>query len=160
VFSFQDGMLITRNGDGKIRGRPMYLLHRDNEENIWMATDFTADKVDEIKGNHDICLTLQSGTIWISVSGTGEIVTDRNKIESLWNEYLKLWFPDGPSSSNLSLIKMKAQSAEYWDNSGPMARLRWIFEAGKAYLQGKKLEEEKLGEHSKVTFTEQQQQAL
>jgi general stress protein 26 len=42
-------------------------------------------------------------------------VHDRAKAEELWSPVLKAWFPDGLDTSGLTLIKVHAESAEYWD---------------------------------------------
>ena len=52
---------------------------------------------------------------YVSISGHGEIVTDRARIESLWSVFARPWFPDGVDSSNLALLKVVPNVAEYWD---------------------------------------------
>jgi general stress protein 26 len=45
-----------------------------------------------------------------------EIVTDRTKIEELWNPIHKAWFPKGVDDPNLVLLKISVEQAEYWDS--------------------------------------------
>jgi general stress protein 26 len=51
----------------------------------------------------------------VSVSGAAEARQDRAKAEELWNPLLKAWFPDGLDTPNLTLVKVHAESAEYWE---------------------------------------------
>lgn len=67
---------------------------------------------------------------WISVSGTAEIVSDRNKIRELYTPDLKPWFADlkdgthdgGPDDPRISLIFVTAHTVHYSlkDVSAPM----------------------------------------
>lgn len=47
-----------------------------------------------------------------------EIVIDRQKIEELWSVATKIWFEEGKEDPNISLIKVKTQTAFYWDTEG------------------------------------------
>lgn len=50
VRNFKDGILVTHSlDDGSLRGRPMYVLQRDDDENFWLATGVHSKKVEEIK---------------------------------------------------------------------------------------------------------------
>lgn len=40
---------------------------------------------------------------------------DRERIESLWTEFARPWFPDGVDSFNLALLKLVPHRAEFWD---------------------------------------------
>jgi len=161
IKNFSYGLFVTASLQEGLRARPMHLLERDNEYNLWMASEIRCDKIDEIHKNPHVCITFQSGQSWISVSGIAHLVTDKERIKQLWKEGLKLWFPEGPESPNLVLIKVVTQSAEFWDLSGPLNKLQWIFESGKCYLQGKKMEPEKIAEHEKVSLNvSKQEQSL
>ena len=50
----------------------------------------------------------------MSLSGHAEIVSDRAHIKRLWTVLAKPWFPDGPDSSNLALLKFMPDRADYW----------------------------------------------
>ncbi len=52
---------------------------------------------------------------WISISGAAERVDNRAKAEELWSAPLKAWFPDGLETPGLTLVKVNAESAEYWE---------------------------------------------
>ena len=79
-----------------------------------------SDKVTEIQANPSVNVSFsnQKNTAWTSIAGTAEIVHDKAKAEQLWSPVLNAWFPDGLESPNLGLIKVHADSAEYWDGPG------------------------------------------
>ena len=54
----------------------------------------------------------------MSVSGEASIVADRAKIDELWSPAMKLFFPEGKDDPKLRLIRVRAESAEYWDGPG------------------------------------------
>eukprot|EP01118_Nematostelium_gracile_P020201 TRINITY_DN972_c0_g1_i1.p1 TRINITY_DN972_c0_g1~~TRINITY_DN972_c0_g1_i1.p1 ORF type:complete len:181 (-),score=61.66 TRINITY_DN972_c0_g1_i1:56-598(-) len=150
--SFRDGMLVTHNRNGQdIRARPMHLLKRDDDENLWLATS-KGEKVHEIEQNDHVCMTLQNAGKWISITGKASIVSDVNKIKELWNEGLKIYFPNGPESPELVLIKINTIWAEFWDVSSATSKLAWAFQAGKAYLQGEKMTVDSAGDHQRLSL--------
>jgi len=54
---------------------------------------------------------------WTSIAGTAEVVHDRAKAEELFTPMLEVWFPDGLDTPGLALLKVRAETAEYWDAS-------------------------------------------
>lgn len=95
-------------------------------------------------------MTFQAGSKFISVSGTVEPIQDRTKMNQLWSEYLRVYFPGGPDSEEFCLLKVKSTWAEYWDMSGPLTKLQYAFEAGKAYLRGEHINPEAAAPHEQV----------
>ncbi|GGK06601.1 hypothetical protein GCM10010123_40500 [Pilimelia anulata] len=51
---------------------------------------------------------------WISVSGRAETGFDRARAERLWHKQLEAWFKDGVDTPGLTMIKVAAESAQYW----------------------------------------------
>ncbi len=69
---------------------------------------------------------------YLAITGTAHIVTDRAKIESLWKETYRVWFPEGVDNPKLTLLHIIPQYADYWDNSG-IKGVRHLYEAGQAH---------------------------
>lgn len=136
---FDNAMLVTRAADGQLRSRPMALATAEPSSNLWFVTSNDSGKVDEIEANPEVCVTMQGGGKFLSLSGRATFSRDRTKIEELWNEAWKVWFPEGKNDPSLILIHVAATEGEYWDNSG-ISGLKYMFEAGKAYLAGERPE--------------------
>src|SRR3712207_7360015 len=45
------------------------------------------------------------------------VVDDPAKKRELWNSAVEAWFPQGPDDDSVVLLKVEADSAEYWDRS-------------------------------------------
>lgn len=58
-----------------------------------------------------------------------------------------VWRPDGPSSADVSLLRIEPSTAELWD--GPASAVVTAFEFVKARLTGR---EPKLGQNRKATI--------
>jgi general stress protein 26 len=109
-------MLATMTADGKHVSRPMALQEVEFDGDLWFFTYSDADLVAEI-GLHpqvNVAFSDQKQNNWISISGTATRTDDPDKARELWNPALKAWFPDGLDTPTLTLVKVHAESAEYW----------------------------------------------
>jgi general stress protein 26 len=113
------GMLTTMTATGKHVSRPMALQETEFDGDLWFFVDDASDKVAEIRTNPQVNVSFsnEKSSEWTSLSGTAEVVHDRAKAEELWSAPLKAWFPDGLDTPGLALLKVHADSAEYWETS-------------------------------------------
>jgi general stress protein 26 len=146
---FDSAMLVTQTPAGQLRARPMALAHIDENNDIWFCSQSFAGKVDEVQNDSQVCVTLQSATKYLSLSGKAEVRADRAKIEEFWTESWKVWFPGGKDDPSLILIRVAADVGEYWDNSGSKG-IGYLIEAGKAYLKGERPDVETPERHAKT----------
>ena len=108
-------MLTTFNdAEGMLMSRPMSPQEVCEQGAIWFLTDPSSNKVKHLQVMN-LGFSNESDSTYVSISGHGEIVDDRARIESLWTVFAKPWFPKGVDSSNLALLKFVPHSAEYWD---------------------------------------------
>lgn len=112
--------LSTYDGDNII-SRPMGLQQVEFDGDLWFFTYQDSHKVREIKAYPHVNLSFENSGSWVSLSGTATIVQDTEKAEELWNPFLKAWFPEGVETKGLTLLKVNAESAEYWDAQFPKA---------------------------------------
>lgn len=100
-----------------LNARPMSSQDTDDDGNIWFFSDRTSDKNIEIQKDNRVQLFYvnNSGYEYLSVYGTAEISTDKQKIEEYWSTMVKAWFPEGKDDPALTLIKVKPEDAYYWD---------------------------------------------
>lgn len=131
------------------------ISHGNVEARILSKESFVLDNVQRSGKDSRGCLVLQApGSKWLSITGDLSFVMEKKKIDEVWSEHLKVYFPQGKEDPNLVLIKFVSHWAEYWDQAGIGKKLSYTFQAGKAYLQGEKLEPEKQTqlEHAKVSL--------
>jgi general stress protein 26 len=136
---FDTAMLTTRTQSGELRARPMALAEIRPTGNVVFATSLSNETVREIEAEPRAAVTVQGKVKFASVSGRARISRDRGRIESLWKEGWKLWFPEGKDDPALCLIEFAAGDGEYWDNSGTRG-VRFALRAAKAYVSGERLE--------------------
>jgi general stress protein 26 len=133
--SFRNAMLVTQALDHTLRSRPMALLQVEDNGDCWFMTGFDSGKVDEIERNPMVNVSLQEERKFLSLSGRATISRDRQKIDELWSEHLKVFFPNGKEDPNLVLIRVTPAEGEYWDNDGTQG-LKFLVESVKAYVTG------------------------
>lgn len=92
----------------------------DAQGALWFFTDVCSSKVDWLRAMNLGFVDKDQGA-YVSLSGHGEIDTDKGRIQSLWSVLAKPWFGDGPESSNLALLQFVSDSADYWD--GPSSKM-------------------------------------
>ena len=88
-------------------------------------------------------------SLFISVTGTAELVLDHAKMKELWTEVLKAWFPQGLDDPNIALLKVTVRSAELWNSASP--KLVQLYGFAKAKLTGEPHRDEGQ-EHRKITL--------
>lgn len=108
-------MLTTiDSADGVLMSRPMSPQEMCEQGAIWFLTDPNSSKVKNLE-EMNLGFSNEVTSTYVSIAGHGEIVDDRERIESLWSIFARPWFPDGVDSSNLALLKFVPHSAEFWD---------------------------------------------
>lgn len=149
IDDFETAMLVTRSIEGKLRARPMAIARHERGGELYFATRAEDGKLEEILRSPDVAVTMQNDGQYLSLSGTATIQTDQLLAEELWSESMRLWFPEGSSDRQLTIIVVEPRYAEYWDRTG-LRQLEFLWEAGKALLASRKASDSDLGGHGKV----------
>ncbi|SBT44899.1 pyridoxamine 5'-phosphate oxidase family protein [Micromonospora auratinigra] len=113
-------LLTTTGVDGRLISRPMALQEAEFDGDLWFFAYEDSAKIRQIRVNPQVNVGFsdQRHHAWVSVAGTAQEEWDRARAERLWNPLLKAWFPDGLDTPGLTLVKVHASSAEYWDSPG------------------------------------------
>ena len=126
-------MLTTTSESGELLSRPMAPLEMAGDGSIWFFTDLQSAKTKQLSLLNLAFVDADRGT-YVSISAHGEIHTDRERIKRLWTLAAKPWFPDGPDSPNLCLLKIVPTAAEYWD--APHSKMVRMFAMAAAIVTG------------------------
>ncbi|MFO1242944.1 MAG: pyridoxamine 5'-phosphate oxidase family protein [Rickettsiales bacterium] len=99
-------------------------------------TRIDSPKISEIARDPNVLLSYSEpkDQNYVSLSGKAEVVRDTAKVKELWSEFMRTWFPHGPEESDVALIKVTTESAEYWDS--PSSALVYAYGYAKARLTG------------------------
>ena len=79
-------MLTTLDDDGALASRPMTTLKMGAQGALWFFADVQSTKVDHLRAANLSFTDRDQGT-YVSLSGHGEIDTDRAHIHSLWSAF-------------------------------------------------------------------------
>lgn len=141
-------IVTTVEPDGTLHGRPLAALAYENDGQLWFYTAIDSAKVSEVANDvrASVAFADTDEDKYVVVSGTADIVNDRQRIHQLWTPFAKPWFPDGPDDPNLALLRVQAERAEYWTSAGKAA---YLFGVAKAAVTGKRTH---LGENRKLTM--------
>lgn len=149
--SFSTAMMVTRTGDDHLHTRPMALAQVEESGTIWFITADESSKVREIVHDTRVHLVFQNErSLYLSVNGIATPVHDKQKVEELWKEPFRVWFPHGKDDARIVLIAVEPQDAEYWDSQG-WNKITYLFKAAKAYVSGQTPEVEEGKEHGLLT---------
>ncbi|KQM82455.1 pyridoxamine 5'-phosphate oxidase family protein [Agromyces sp. Leaf222] len=130
------GWLTTVTGDGKLVSRPMSPREVTDDGVIWYFAERDSRDASEISANANVGVTLNSGSTFVSFAGLAELVDDPARKDELWDAAVEAWLPDGPQSPNAVLIKVTAESGEYWDTPG--GRIATLISFVKAKVTGER----------------------
>ena len=94
---------ITRNGYP--RPIPMKVISVDDEQNVWFATSLKSDKVGEFNENPRAGVACSNEDMSVSLLGKVQIIEDKEQKKRMWNEGMRMYFPDGADSKDYCLLK-------------------------------------------------------
>jgi general stress protein 26 len=122
------GMFTTINEKGALVSRPLVVQEVKDDGDMWFFTGEGTSQVAHIGADPRVNVSFGQRTEWVSVAGTAEVVRDRAKIRELWNQAVEAWFPDGPDTPEVVLLRVDSDSAEYWTSPGGTAAtvLQWV----------------------------------
>lgn len=159
VDAFRFGMLVNVSSAGELRARPMTILEKrgaattqddaHGASRLTFSTSLDNALVADLRHAPRVCVTLQDGYKYVSLTCTARLAQDRARIRELWSPPLEAWFPDGPDSAEIVLIDCDVTFAEFWDVSG-FERVRYAIEAGRAYLSDERMNPRNAGRHAEL----------
>jgi general stress protein 26 len=146
---FETAMLVTHAKDGALHARPMAIAGREASGDLWFVTATDAPKLAELAWENRACVTMQSMSRFMSISGRCKTVKDRALLEQLWKTDWKVWFPKGKDDPTIVLLQFSAEEAEYWDEHG-IKGLSYLIQGAKAALKGQRIKVEDPTQHAKL----------
>lgn len=113
-------MLTTTAKDGRLVSRPLRTQQVESDGDLWFVTSRNSHKADEIKAHPQVNVAYASnaGNTYVSVAGKASLIFDKAKIHQLWSPAMSVFYPEGEDDPDLCLLKIKIESAEYWDGPG------------------------------------------
>jgi general stress protein 26 len=111
-------MLTTLQArDGSLHSRPMMSQLTPFDGSLYFFSKFSSAKVDEIRNGSQVNLSYVDPNRgrYISVSGAAYVIRERMRMEEMWNDIYRSWFPNGLDEPDLALLRIDVHQAEVWD---------------------------------------------
>lgn len=112
-------MLTTRDVSGnRLVSRPMTLQQMKFDGDLWFFASWSSLLINQIENNPFVNLAFSNpkNFSFLSAQGVAEVTTDEEKAKQLWSPMYKAWFPEGLDDPNLCLLRIKVESADYWES--------------------------------------------
>jgi len=132
----QVAMLTTTTREGRHLARPMAVQEVEFDGDLWFFADEDSAKVAHLTASPEVGVSFADPKhhSWTSITGRAYVVHDQAKAEQLYIPTLKAWFPDGLQTPGLVLIKVEADTAEYWE--GPTSTTSFALGSLRAAITG------------------------
>jgi general stress protein 26 len=144
IRSSRIAMLTSIAPDGTLVGKPMANQDVDFDGDVWFIAERASEKVRNIEANPQVNVSYSGNGSWVSLAGRASVVDDPVKLKELWDTFTDAWMDGGPENPNNVLIRVEADSAEYWDSPG--SKVTQVVNLVKATVTGKRFE----GDNEKV----------
>lgn len=103
--------------NNKLHTRPMSVQEVDDDGNLWLLSGRESQKNADLKVDPTVQLFFSNpgDAEFLAVTGTAEVLSDKERIEELWNPIAKAWFTKGKDDPSLTVIKVTPDESYYWD---------------------------------------------
>ncbi|MGY0505454.1 pyridoxamine 5'-phosphate oxidase family protein [Luteimonas sp. e5] len=120
IDSFGVAMLTSVDADGRLASRPMTPLGDEFDGGFWFVTEADNPLIAQIKAQPAVNVGFmhEGDNHYVSVAGRAGSVEDREQLRRLWNTALDAFFKDGPDDPRITLLRVEADEAAYWDGPG------------------------------------------
>ena len=143
-------MFSTTDAHGTMHSRPMYTQKPEADGSLLFFTDKESAKVYEVQKDSQVNLSFANpdDNVYASVSGRCNAFRDQGKINELWSEPLRAWFPQGKEDPSIMILRVNIDQAEYWDS--PSSLLSRAYAYVRAVTTGERSESDDVNEHAQV----------
>lgn len=128
------GMLTTQTSSGELRCRPMTVMQVEDDGQLWIITAKDSSPVKEINDGLEVGLSINGSGEWLVLRGEATVIKNDPKAHDLWNEAAQAFFPGGPESDQVVLIRIRPDGGEYWTT--PSGLVATAFKWAKARITG------------------------
>jgi general stress protein 26 len=140
IKDIKTAMLTTISQEGLV-SRPMKTQDVEFDGTLWFLTKKDTDKFHELLRNQHVNVAY-AGKSFVSIRGKAELVEDKEKLKQFWNPMYEKLLETNFDDPNLILIKVNAETAEYWDSGNILKMVTFMF----SRMVGKNTEGTKMNE--------------
>lgn len=112
-------LVTTVTQEGQLVSRPLAMQEREFDGSLWFFTQDPSPKTEQVALNDQVNISLQVDNGWVSIAGTATVSKDQAMIDELWSTHAEAWFDEGKADPTVALLRVKADTAEYWTVDSP-----------------------------------------
>jgi general stress protein 26 len=121
-----DTAMLTTVSDEGLVSRPMKTQEVEFDGDLWFLTKKDTGKFHELLRNRQVNVSY-AGQSFVSIRGEAELVEGSEKIKQFWSPAYEKLLETTYDDPNLVLIKVKAETAEYWDSGNKFKMAKFLF---------------------------------
>ncbi len=106
--------LSTIDEQGFPRPVAIDVIQHDGIREIWMTTYRNSVKAMHIFSNPKAGISFAREADSISLTGTAEVITEKDMLRLYWKDFSIHYYPDGVDDENYCLIRFSAKTAKLW----------------------------------------------
>ncbi|MOA15057.1 Pyridoxamine 5'-phosphate oxidase [compost metagenome] len=117
-------MLTTVSEEGLV-SRPMKTQDVEFDGDLWFLTKKDTGKFHELLRNQHVNVTYADKS-FVSIRGEAELVESHELLKEFWSPAYEELLETTYDDPNLILIKVKAETAEYWDTGNKFKMTKFL----------------------------------
>lgn len=125
IKGIETAMLTTVSEEGLV-SRPMKTQEVEFDGDLWFLTKKDTGKFHELLRDRQVNVAY-AGKSYVSIRGTAELVDSKEKLKEFWSPAYEKLMETSIDDPNLVLIKVKAETAEYWDIGNKFKMMKFLF---------------------------------
>lgn len=132
-------MFTTQHGNGHLHSRPMTTQNKAMpDDKLWFFLSVKSGAAHELLRQPQVNISYADTgqDIYVSVSGSAEVVDDKTQRQALWTKFTQAWFPGGIDDPDLAMVCVTVSHAHYWNVKEN--KLTQLFVMAKAVYNGEK----------------------
>lgn len=124
IKGIKTAMLTTISDEGLV-SRPMKTQDVEFDGDLWFLTKKDSGKFHELLHNKQVNVAYADQS-FVSIRGEAELVDSPEKVKEFWNPVYEELLDTKYDDPNLVLIKVKADTAEYWDSGNKFKMAKFM----------------------------------
>jgi len=144
-------MFTTHSGNGHLHSRPMTTQNKTmTDDKLWFFMSAKGDAAQELAQQPQVNISYADTgkDVYVSVTGSAQVIDDKTQREALWTKFAQAWFPGGVDDPDLALVSVTVSHAHYWNVTE--SKLTQLLVMAKAVFTGEK--PKTLGESGEVVL--------
>lgn len=121
-----DTAMLTTVSDEGLVSRPMKTQDVEFDGDLWFLTKKDTGKFHELLRDRQVNVAY-AGKSFVSIRGVAELVDSPEKLKEFWNPAYEQLLEATDDDPDLVLIKVKADTAEYWDTGNKLKMAKFLF---------------------------------